>query len=342
MTARNYSNTATEATLTGSVTAGDTSITLAAFAGFPSAPFTAAIDRGTATEEIVLVTAVSGSTVTATRGYDSTTAKSHSAGATFLHVVVAKDYAEAALHANAVAAHGTSSQVVGISDTQTLTNKTLNTPVLASPTVTGTFNAASAALSGTLTVTGAASVGSLTVGGSASVTGTVSGATATAAGHLVRKDQLDAVGARVTTAEGTLAAATNGSAPSTLVKRDATGDALFNQVGVGAGAPTASNHLARKDYVDSAIAALPKIQTGTVTANLSNSSFSTGTVTFPTPFTTAPTIITGVSIASGSNIDLLSVIWGSNSTVGFSWRVRERSSTNVTLNATLHWIAVGT
>jgi hypothetical protein len=43
VTRRQYSNTATEATLTGGIAAADTSFTLTSFAGYPAAPFTATI-----------------------------------------------------------------------------------------------------------------------------------------------------------------------------------------------------------------------------------------------------------------------------------------------------------
>lgn len=163
MSARNYTNTATPAALTGSITAADTVFSLSSFAGYPAAPFTAAIERGTAFEEIVLVTAVSGTTVTATRGYDGTTAKTHPAGGGFLHVVVAKDYAEANAHVSAttgVHGLGVGSAPVGTTDTQTLSNKTLTNPVLSgaatggSLTLSGDLSAAGVALSALNTTVG--------------------------------------------------------------------------------------------------------------------------------------------------------------------------------------------
>lgn len=232
---RNYSNTATEAILSGSVTSADTTINLTSFAGYPAPPFTAAIERGTPSEEIVLVTAVSGATVTATRGFDGTTAKSHAAGAQFLHVTVARDYDEANDHVNATSGvHGAAGPVVGTTDVQTLTNKTLVAPALQTLTATGTSAFAGATFSGTVsfattvtlasfTATSAALTGDLTVGGTLTSTGllTASGgvsapqvsATATAPtlpAHLVRKDYADALG----TAAATV---------STIMRRDPSG-----------------------------------------------------------------------------------------------------------------------
>lgn len=88
----NHSNTADDTILTAALTAGATAIPVASAAGWPAPPFAAVLTPGTsATEEIVLVTAVVGATWTATRGYDGTTAKSHAAGATVRHAVIAAD-----------------------------------------------------------------------------------------------------------------------------------------------------------------------------------------------------------------------------------------------------------
>lgn len=173
MTRRQYSNTATEATLTGGVAAADTSFALTSFAGYPAVPFTATISRGQADEEVVLITAVSSNTVTATRGYDGTAAQSHSAGATFVHTTVAKDFDEANAHVNATSGvHGLVGQVVGTTDTQTLLNKTLTSPVLAGAVNTGTTTIVTATVSGTLSVAGATTLsGNTSVGGTLTATG---------------------------------------------------------------------------------------------------------------------------------------------------------------------------
>jgi hypothetical protein len=184
VTVRHYSNTATEATLTSGITAVDTTFSLTSFSDYPAADFTAAISRGETDEEIVLVTVVSGSTVTVTRGYDGTTAKSHAAGASFLHVTIAKDYDEANTHVNATSGvHGTSGAVVGTSDAQTLTNKTLTSPTIASATMTGTTSMAA------LSVTGNA-----TVGGTIGLSGllTASGGLVVPSGHSTTLDALTA------------------------------------------------------------------------------------------------------------------------------------------------------
>lgn len=188
MAARNYSNIASEAQCSVLLGSADTTISLANFSGFPAAPFIAAIDPDIASEEIVLVTAVTGSTVTMTRAYNGTTAKSHSAGAVFRHVAAALDFTEANSHVNASAAvHGVAGALVGTTDTQTLSNKTLTSPSISDPTVTGTMTAAGANFSGAVsmpspTFTGTMAAASATFSGTVSVTGTTTlGATNTGA-----------------------------------------------------------------------------------------------------------------------------------------------------------------
>lgn len=128
VTRRQYSNTAAATTLTGDITASSTSVTVNSVTGYPSSfPFTAAIGRATASEELVLVTAVASNTFTVTRGYGGTTGKTHSTGAAFEHVVDATDADEANAHVNAASGvHSATGSVVGTTDTQTLTNKILS------------------------------------------------------------------------------------------------------------------------------------------------------------------------------------------------------------------------
>ena len=250
MSTRNYSNTATEATLQVGIVSSDTSWTLNSFSGFPAAPFTAAIERGTANEEIVLVTNVSSSTVVATRGYDGTTAKSHAAGSQFLHVTVALDYTEANAHNNATAGvHGVTGTLVGTTDTQTLTNKTLTSPSIAGPTVTGTATMANAQLSGTLSVTGATSLagvsasGTATLSGNATVGGTLSVTGATSLTALTTSGTLTASGG-ITVPTGQSVTLTDAPVASTAAANKAYVDtkaAIAGDLGGTAAAPTVTS-----------------------------------------------------------------------------------------------------
>ena len=101
MPRRYYSSTAVATTLSASANNSTTSITVTALSGFPAqTPWTAIVDPDTASEEVVTVTNVSGTTLTVTRGVDGTTASSHSAGAVFRHGVSARDFDETNSHVN--------------------------------------------------------------------------------------------------------------------------------------------------------------------------------------------------------------------------------------------------
>jgi microcystin-dependent protein len=107
MSRRHYNNTSVPTNLTANATAGATSLQVASTAGFPAVPFTIGIERGTANEEVCLVTAIpDGTHFTVTRGYDGTTGKSHTAPtAAIEHCVISMDYDEANAHVNDAALH---------------------------------------------------------------------------------------------------------------------------------------------------------------------------------------------------------------------------------------------
>jgi len=150
---RNFSSTAVETSLQSSIPAqsqgaSNTSFIVASVSGFPSVPFTLIVDPDTSKEEVVTVTAANSTTLTVTRGEDSTQAVAHSAGAVVRHGVSGRDFREEQTHiaargydvdqaildlANQTHVHGLASgdgSVVGTTKTQTLTNKTLTSPII--------------------------------------------------------------------------------------------------------------------------------------------------------------------------------------------------------------------
>lgn len=128
---RKFSSISVETTLASGISNSATSMTVATGTGsaliqgsgfIDGDQFTVAIDPDTNNEEIVFITAQSSDTFTITRGRASSSAISHSGGATVRHVLTSDDLD---------AFQSTTQNAVTATSTTTLSNKTLTAPKFA-------------------------------------------------------------------------------------------------------------------------------------------------------------------------------------------------------------------
>jgi hypothetical protein len=106
MARRFYSSTAARTTLAADIDSSVTTVGVNAVSGWPTSfPYTIIIDQDTVNEEVVTVTARTGTTLTVVRGADGTTGVAHSNGAAVNHGVSARDFDEPNLHVNTDVKH---------------------------------------------------------------------------------------------------------------------------------------------------------------------------------------------------------------------------------------------
>jgi hypothetical protein len=196
MTTRKYSSRSQQTTLSGALSASATTTTIvsgsalrggideSAIAG--GTTFTVVIDPDTALEEIVDITAISGNTITISRGVENAgTGLAHSAGAIVRHMMIGRDLREANDHIEgSLAGHTatTSAQLRGVISDETGTGSLVfgTSPTLSSPTITGT-----GAIAGTFTGNLTGNVTGNVSGTSGSTTGNAATATALATGRTI-------------------------------------------------------------------------------------------------------------------------------------------------------------
>lgn len=161
-----FANAPVVTTLAADMAAGATTFTLTSGTNWPGAGtgnFWVTIGAGTATEERILCSSTTGTTVTVAssgRGQDGTSAVAHSTGDSVWVSWSATDADDANAHVSAtgsdatVSIHGldSGSNVVGTTDTQTLTNKTLTGPRISGTSSGTTLIQGASAASGTITI----------------------------------------------------------------------------------------------------------------------------------------------------------------------------------------------
>jgi hypothetical protein len=208
--ARYYSSIAVETALSGSIPAqaqgaANTAFIVASVSGFPSNyPYTLIVDPDTSKEEVVTVTAGSGTTLSVTRGSDNTQGVAHSAGAVVRHGVSGRDFRDTETHiaargydidqtildlANQTHVHGIvtgEGVVVGTLKAQTLTQKTLTTPTINGATISGAVTSTATVTGGTFTA--------VTVTSSTISTSTLTGSFTASAATFVQIPSADCAG----------------------------------------------------------------------------------------------------------------------------------------------------
>ena len=228
MTTRKYSSRSQQTTLASALSSSGTSASVVSGTSLlggatisSGQTFTVVIDPDTALEEIVDVTAVSTNTLTIVRGIDGSSGVAHSAGAVVRHMAIGRDYREANTHIEASSGvHGVTGSVVGTTDTQTLTNKTISAAdntLTGVVTLTGTQTLTNKTLtSPTITGTGAIA-GTFTGNLTGNVTGNVSGSAGSATTLATARDF------QITGDIEAAAVSFNGSSSVSLVSSIATG-----------------------------------------------------------------------------------------------------------------------
>jgi len=274
MSRREYKGAATPTTLSASITNSATSLTITDSTNWPTGSFSLVIDPGLAGEEKILATSRTGTTVTlTTRGYDNTTASSHTSGAVIYPVPTAVDFDEANAHVNSTAGttgiHGLSGALVGTTDTQTLTNKTISLPLIDNPILGYTTTATAA---GTTTLTNASNNQQLFTGTTTqTVTMPVASTMTVGARYLIENNSTGVVTIQSSGANTIVALPSNMSVKVTCILASGTTAASWDYEYVGFNAITGTG--------SAVLSTTPTITTPVITQGTSTPSFTSNAYT---------------------------------------------------------------
>jgi hypothetical protein len=283
---RYYSATAVETTITAAIPSasqGDTytSFVVASTSGFAASfPYTLLVNPDTNKEEVVTVTAGTGTTLQVVRGQDNTQAVAHSAGATVRHAVSAREFRELQTHIAArgydadsgimtnieTHVHGLGTgdgSVVGTAKAQTLSNKTLSGTITSSAaTFTGgTFS------SGTIT---SATITSATITSSVIASGGIAFEGSTVDGFDTTLTVTDPTANRTITLPNVTGTVAILDASQTISNKILSSNTLGSDLAAGGftvsglATPSANSDAATKAYVDTQVSSLVDSAPGTL------------------------------------------------------------------------------